>query len=102
MDNPQRQGLESALLGQGDSLNITQEVPDDDDYSPVWDVTPAVWTPAAIRSGARERLTDSEDVADLFEDGLIVSGGTGPRNASLEGLRALPGISNCPVVLSFD
>lgn len=101
VNNPQRQGLQSALLGEGDPLNITQEVPDDKDYSPLWDVTPAVWTNAAIRAGERVRLTDHDDVADLFEDGLIVSGGMGPRNESLEGLRALPGISNCPVVIEF-
>lgn len=41
-------------------------------------------------------------MADLFEDGLITSGGMGPCNESLEGLRALPGISNCPVVIEFD
>ncbi len=102
VNNPQRQGLQSALLGQGDPLNITQEVPDDQDYSPVWDVTPAVWTNAAIRDGQRVQLRDHDDVADLFEDGLIVSGGMGPRNEGLEGLRALPGISNCPVVIEFD
>jgi hypothetical protein len=101
-NNPQRQGLQSALLGEGDPLNITQEVPGDNDYSPVWDVTPAVWTDRAIRNGQRVRLTDSDDVADLFEEGLITSGGVGRRNSSLEGLRALPGISNCPVVIEFD
>jgi hypothetical protein len=41
-------------------------------------------------------------VADLVEDGLLTSGGGGPANASLEGLRALPGISNCPVVIEFE
>jgi hypothetical protein len=56
--NPERQGLESALLGEGDPLNITQEIPDDDAYSPMWDVHPAVWTDAAIAAGQRRRLTD--------------------------------------------
>lgn len=68
----------------------------------MWDVSPAVWTEAAINSGARVRLEDHEDVADLFAEGLLTSGGTGPPNASLEGLRSLPGISNCPVVIEFD
>ena len=101
VNNPQRQGLQSALLGQGDPLNITQEEPGDNEYSPVWDVTPAVWTDRAIESGQRTRLTDAEEVADLFEEGLLTSGGAGPRNASLEGLRALPGISNCPIIAVF-
>ena len=101
VDNPQRQGLQSALLGEGDPLNITQTEPGDNDYSPMWDVTPAVWTDEAIASGQRTRLTDADEVAALFEDGLITSGGTGTRNASLEGLRALPGISNCPIMAIF-
>ena len=88
-------------MGQGDPLNITQKEPGDNEYSPVWDVTPAVWTDRAIESGQRTRLTDAEEVADLFEEGLITSGGAGPRNASLEGLRVLPGISNCPIIVVF-
>ena len=102
VNNPQRQGLESALLGQGDPRNITQTEPGDQDYSPMWDVTPAKWTAAAVRSGARHLVTDAEDVADLFEDGLLVSAAAGPRNQSLEGLRGLPGISNCPLILEFE
>jgi hypothetical protein len=102
LNNPQRQGLQSALLDGADPLNITQVVPGDNDYTPIWDVTPAVWTDEAISSGQRTRLTDHEDVADLFQSGLLTSGGSGPANASLEGLRALPGISNCPVVVEFS
>ena len=102
IDNPQRQGLQSAILDGADPLNITQVVPGDNDYSPIWDVTPAMWTDEAISAGQRVRLTDHDDVADLFEDGVLTSGGTGPANDSLEGLRALPGISNCPVVVEFD
>lgn len=101
VDNPERQGLQSALLGQGDPLNITQEEPGSGEYSPVWDVTPAVWTDEAIANGQRTRLTDADEVANLFERGLITSGGTGPRNAGLGGIRALPGISNCPIIAVF-
>ena len=100
--NPQRQGLQSAVAGEGDPLNITQVVPGDNDYTPIWDVTPAVWTDGAISAGQRTRLTDHDDVADLFEQGLLTSAGGGPANASLKGLRALPGISNCPVVIEFE
>lgn len=100
-ENPDRQGLQSALLGEGDPMNITQTIPGDNEYSPVWDVTPAVWTDQAIADGERRLLTDADDVADLFEEGPITSGGAGPRNAGLEGIRALPGISNCPVVAVF-
>ena len=96
--NPQRQGLNSALRGEGDPLNIQQEVPGSDRYSPVWDVHPAVWTAAAIANGNSHRLTSHSEVRDEFSHGTIVSGGAGPANDSLDGLRAAGIISNCPIV----
>ena len=98
VSNPARQGLESALLGEGDPLNITQEIPDNEIYSPMWDVHPVVWTDAAIAARLRVQLRDHDVVADLVAEGVLNSGGTGPRNPSLEGLRAAGFISNCPVV----
>lgn len=79
VDNPERQGLNSALFGEGDPLNVNQEVPGHggDRYSPVWDVHPIVWTQAAIDAGLRERLTSNSEIANAFDKGLIVSGGTG-------------------------
>jgi hypothetical protein len=67
----------------------------------MWDITPAVWTQEAIDAGHRHLLTDVEDVAALFEEGLLISGGNGMANDGLEGIRALPAISNCPVVVEF-
>lgn len=96
--NGQRQGLESAVLGEGPPLNVTQSFPNSADYSPIWDVSPVAWTPAAVRSGARRRITSSSQVAALARRGLIVSAGTGPRNASLGGIRALGAVSNCTTV----
>lgn len=100
-NNPQRQGLKSALLGQGDPLNITTAIPDDDDYSPMWGVFPGMWTRAAIRSGERELLTSESEVRNAVSHHELVSAGAGPRNEELEGLRILPGISNCPIVLQL-
>jgi len=97
VNNPERQGLESALLGEGDPLNIIQEEPGDDEYSPVWDLHLVVWTDAAIAAGLRVRLTSDDGVVEAFETGLVVSGGDGPPNPSLGGLRAANAISNCPV-----
>lgn len=101
VDNPRRQGLQSALSGEGDPLNVTQVGPNQGGYTPIWDVSPVVWTQAAIDSGQRVRLTDAGQVANLFDKGLLVSGGGGPANDSLKGVRALPGISNCPVVVEL-
>lgn len=101
-DNPQRQGLQSALLGQGDPLNIPTALPKDKGYSPIWDIHPALWTDQAIRAGLRHRLTSEDQVADEFREGDLVSAGTGPPNRDLGGLRSLPGISMCPIVLRLN
>lgn len=122
-DNPNRQGLRSAVAGEGDPLNIFQEqagCEDSDDpssfcdaasYSPFWDATPVMWTDAAIASGARVRVrTDKREVIEplniieLYADGFLLAGGFGNRNASLGGINAAglaggPGIIiNCPIV----
>ncbi len=103
VNNPERQGLQSALLGEGDSLNIIQEEPGDDDYSPVWDIHLVVWTDAAIAAGQRTRLIDAEDqIVGFFADGLVVSGDpAGPPNESLGGLRPINAISNCPISINL-
>ncbi len=100
--NPERQGLQSALLGEGAPLNITIAHPNNSgeipNYSPLWDAHPAVWTDAAIAAGQRHRLTHHEDVADAFAKGFLVSGGAGPANPDLGGLRAAGFIVNCPIM----
>lgn len=98
--DPNRQGLNSALRGEGDPDNINQEIPGQGNgrYSPVWDVTPLNWTQAAIDSGRRVLLTSASQVAGAFAHGWITSAGTGPANAGLNGLRSGPFISNCPIV----
>jgi hypothetical protein len=99
-NNPQRQGLNSALRGEGDPLNVQQEVPGQGNgrYSPLWDVHPAVWTASAIATGEQHRLTSHSEVRGELSHGNIVSGGAGPANDSLDGLRAAGFISNCPIV----
>ena len=38
------------------------------------------------------------DIAEAVEDGLLVSGGNGPENPTLGGLRAAGFIVNCPIM----
>ncbi len=99
VNNPERQGLQSALFGEGDPLNIIQEEPGDKKYSPVWDLHLVVWTDAAINAGKRTLLTDAGKIANNFQKGLLVSGtpNSGVANPSLKGLVALGAISMCPV-----
>ncbi|MEO7853996.1 MAG: hypothetical protein ABIR94_17345, partial [Rubrivivax sp.] len=55
--NPQRQGLFSALQGQGGPLNVLGGIPTvATDYSPLWDVNPMEWTQNAIDNDYRARV----------------------------------------------
>ena len=110
--NPDRQGLRSAVAGEGDPLNIIREEPECSDpsvpancsaleYSPLWDVHPVLWTEAAITAGLRHLLTSHDDVETLFQSGAVVSAAPdGPPNpdAEIRGLRALGVVINCPVM----
>jgi hypothetical protein len=113
VNNPQRQGLNSALAGEGAPLNIIQEEPADPSdpssqfYSPVWDVTPGVWTNAAIAAGLQLRLTSVDttttssvpSVEQHAQAGNLVSApfAAGPYNPTV-GLNAAGFVSLCPVV----
>jgi len=111
-NNPDRQGLRSAVAGEGDPLNIIREEPECSDphnpavcsaleYSPLWDVHPVLWTQAAIDAGLRHRVTSHQDVEVLFDAGQLVSAApTGPENFDPEilGLRAAGVIVNCPPI----
>jgi hypothetical protein len=110
VNNPQRQGLQSAVAGQGDPLNIIREEPECSNpadpevcsalqYSPLWDATPVAWTQAAIDSGRRVRIGSHETVEQLFNDGWLVNANpTGPSQQDPEifGLRALGVVIDCP------
>ena len=100
--NPMRQGLESALLGEGDPLNVPQEQPSDPvHYSPIWDVTPVAWTPAAIAGGHQVQLHSQDDVRVEALAGNIVSALPGTPNVGLGGINAIGAISNCPIIVTF-
>jgi hypothetical protein len=72
--NPMRQGLDSALLGEGDPFNVPQEQPSDPvHYTPIWDVTLAMWTDDAIAAGLRVQLHSQDAVRTEALAGNIVS-----------------------------
>lgn len=91
VNNPQRQGLNSALLDGLSPLNVLRWNPSQGRYSPLWDVHPAAWTAAAIASGQNLRQTDWGTIQGLVDHGLI----TGPGDAAFG-----PGnfIVDCPIV----
>jgi hypothetical protein len=91
-DNPQRQGFDSALAGDGSPLNVLDGLPSiDAGYSPLWELFLGAWTDAAIRGGQSNRLTGAVDFRKAVQAGLI----TGPSGAAFGSTGIL---INCPVV----
>ncbi|HJU34167.1 MAG TPA: hypothetical protein VJ695_03500 [Nitrososphaera sp.] len=93
--NPQRQGLNSALLGEGSPLNVLGGIPTiSTDYSPLWDLNLGVWTQEAIDNGYRSRLTEEFAILGFAEEGWITGLGGGQYGS-------VGMIINCPIVFRF-
>jgi len=80
-NNPQRQGLNSALLDGLDPLNVLFWNPSQGRYSPLWDVHPAQWSAKAVAAGQNVRQTDFGQVENLAEKGVITGPGGAPFGA---------------------
>ncbi len=94
-DNPQRQGFNSALSGEGGPLNILGGIPTiATDYSPLWDLNLGVWTDEAIEKGYRSRLTEEFAILGFAEKGWL----TGPDGGDY-GSTGI--VVNCPIVFRF-
>lgn len=94
-DNPQRQGLNSALTDGRGPLNVLGGIPTvATDYSPLWDVNLGEWTQEAINKGYRSRVTEEFQILGLVERGWI----TGPSGNPYGSIGV---IVNCPIVLRF-
>ena len=94
-DNPQRQGLNSALTDGRGPLNVLGGIPTvATDYSPLWDANVGVWTDEAIQKNWRSRVIDEFQILSLVEAGAI----TGPGGARY----GSAGFTiNCPIVFRF-
>lgn len=90
-NNPNRQGLNSAVLDGLAPLNILRWAPNQGRYSPIWDVHPAAWTDQAIASGQNTRQTDFGTVQGLVDKGLV----SGPGGAKFG---AAGFVVNCPII----
>src|SRR5215213_8640871 len=94
-DNPQRQGLNSALMGEGSPLNVLGGIPTiATDYSPLWDLNLGVWTQEAIDNGYRSRLTEEFAILGFVEQVWITGLGGGQYGS-------VGMIVNCPIVFRF-
>ena len=92
--NPQRQGLNSALLDGLDPLNVLAWKPNQGRYSPLWDVHPAQWSAAAVAAGANAVQTSVDDVFDLVKRGRITGPGGAPFGPA-------DFVVDCPIVISL-
>jgi hypothetical protein len=93
--NPQRQGLNAAILDGPPPLNLLKEVPHPGalfDYSPMWDVHLETWTDAAVAAGLNLRQTDFSAALQQITSGNA----TGFPAGSPFGPSGF--IVNCPVV----
>lgn len=94
-DNPQRQGFNSALAGEGGPLNTVGGIPTiATDYSPLWDLNPVVWTQEAIDAGYRSRVTEEFFILGLVQRGWL----TGLDGGAFGSVGI---IVNCPVVFRY-
>jgi hypothetical protein len=93
--NPQRQGLNAALIDGPPPLNILKEIPEQTsqfDYSPLWDIHLETWTDAAVAAGINVRQTDFSTALSQVTSGNA----TGFPAGSQFGPSGF--IVNCPVV----
>lgn len=93
--NPQRQGLSSAVLGEGSPLNVLGGIPTvATDYSPLWDLNVGEWTQQAIDRHYRSRMTEEFQILGMAKRGFLTGPGGTPYGSS--GF-----IVNCPIVHRF-
>ena len=95
LDNPQRQGFNSAV-GEGRSpLNVLGGIPTiATDYSPIWDMNLGEWTQEAVDAGFRARLTEEFAILGMVQRGFV----TGPGGAPYGSVGF---VINCPIVFRF-
>lgn len=100
-DNPQRQGLNSALSDVGTDgkplppLHVIGGIPTLAlDYSPLWDLNLGEWTKAAIDKGYRSRMIDEFQLLEFVRRGFIT--GPGGKSFGSTGI-----VVNCPIIMRF-
>jgi hypothetical protein len=91
VNNPQRQGLNSAVLDGLSPLNLLRWNPSQGRYSPMWDVNLARWADPIVAAGQNLRQTDVGTAQGLAQHGQLTAPDGSP-------LRASGFIVNCPIV----
>jgi len=92
--NKDRQGLASALKGEGDPFNIVEEIPAGEHaelYSPMWDVHLGLWTADAKQMHKERAVKDFRLAARLADEGYL----TGPEGKPWGSVGI---VVNCPII----
>jgi hypothetical protein len=93
--NPNRQGLNSAILDGLDPLNVLRWNPSQGRYSPLWDVHLTQWSAAAVAAGQNTVQSDFGQVQNLAANGTV----TGFNGTPAGTVFAASGfIVDCPIV----
>lgn len=93
--NPQRQGFNTALKGDGGPLNVLGGIPTvATDYSPLWDLNVGQWTENAITNDYRARVREEFEILGFVKNGHMTGPGGMPFGST--GF-----IINCPIVFRF-
>ena len=90
-NNPQRQGINSALLDGLDPLQVVRWNPSQGRYSPLWDIHLTKWADQIVAAGQNLRQTDYGTIENLAQEGQVTASDGSPFTAS--GF-----IVNCPIV----
>ncbi len=94
-DNPQRQGLDSAIVDGESPLNVLGGIPSvATDYSPLWDMNLGMWTNESISKGYRSRMIEEFQILGMAQKGWI----TGPAGGPFGSVGI---VVNCPIVYRF-
>lgn len=94
-DNPQRQGLDSAIVDGESPLNVLGGIPSvATDYSPLWDMNLGMWTKDAIDKGYRSRMIEEFQILGMAQKGWI----TGPAGGPFGSVGI---VVNCPIAYRF-
>lgn len=94
-DNPQRQGLESAIVDGESPLNVLGGIPSvATDYSPLWDMNLGRWTNESISKGYRSRMIEEFQILGMAQEGWI----TGPAGGRFGSVGI---VVNCPIAYRF-
>ncbi len=95
-ENPNRQGFNSAIAGEGSPLNILASFPTvAGGYSPLWDIQGVSWTTQAVAARLNQVMKSSADVSAAYRAGNLTGLGGGD-------VKTLGILVNCPAVAIIE